>query len=138
MKTYARIENGAVVELFETDGDIAEMFHPDLVWIEAPVGVAVGYSYNAGTFAPSAPAAPAVHVPASVSPLQARRALLAAGLLNRVQTAVAGADQETQLAWEFATSVDRGSAVVAALAAALGLSDAQLDALFISAAAITS
>lgn len=35
MKTYARIESGVVVELFETDGDITQMFHPDLVWVEA-------------------------------------------------------------------------------------------------------
>lgn len=32
MKTYARIENGVVVELFTTDGNMAEMFHPDLIW----------------------------------------------------------------------------------------------------------
>jgi hypothetical protein len=138
MKTYARIENGVVAELFETDGDIAEMFHPSMVWIEAPANVAVGYSYSAGSFTPPAAPAPMAHVPQSVSPLQARRALLAAGLLSQVQTAVAGADQETQLAWEFATSVDRDSAVVASLAAALGLSPAQLDALFTSAAAIVS
>lgn len=34
MKNYARIENGLVAELFETAGDMAELFHPALVWIE--------------------------------------------------------------------------------------------------------
>jgi hypothetical protein len=34
MKTYARIANGAVFELIETDGNIEEMFTPDLVWVD--------------------------------------------------------------------------------------------------------
>lgn len=50
MKTYARIYNGAVAELFETRGDIAEMFHPSLVWVEAPQGVEIGYLYDEGVF----------------------------------------------------------------------------------------
>jgi len=32
MSIYARIQNGVVAELFETDGNIAEMFHADLEW----------------------------------------------------------------------------------------------------------
>ncbi|SDI53869.1 DUF4376 domain-containing protein [Pseudomonas panipatensis] len=59
MKTYARIEDVVVVELFETDGDISEMFHPDLVWVVVPDGadVACGWTYAAGKF--SAPVVPA-------------------------------------------------------------------------------
>ncbi|CAI8931311.1 MULTISPECIES: hypothetical protein [unclassified Pseudomonas] len=34
MKTYARIFNSTVVELFSTDGNMAEMFHPDLLWVD--------------------------------------------------------------------------------------------------------
>ena len=34
MKTYARIVNNTVVELFATDGNMAEMFHPDLFWVD--------------------------------------------------------------------------------------------------------
>ncbi|WP_415763486.1 hypothetical protein [Pseudomonas sp. CP4] len=34
MKTYARIVNATVVELFATDGNMAEMFHPDLLWVD--------------------------------------------------------------------------------------------------------
>ena len=30
---YARIYEGGVVEFFETDGDITEMFHPSLIWV---------------------------------------------------------------------------------------------------------
>jgi len=34
MKTYARVSNGRVAELFATAGDIGEMFHPSFVWID--------------------------------------------------------------------------------------------------------
>jgi hypothetical protein len=34
MKTYARIVNNTVVELFSTDGNMVEMFHPDLQWAD--------------------------------------------------------------------------------------------------------
>lgn len=33
MNTYARIYGGLVAELFSTDGDMATMFHPDLIWV---------------------------------------------------------------------------------------------------------
>jgi len=58
MKTYARIDGVEVVELFATDGDITEMFHPDLVWVEITnaADVAVGWTYADGKF--SAPVVP--------------------------------------------------------------------------------
>ncbi|GAA0411468.1 hypothetical protein GCM10008969_37870 [Pseudomonas veronii subsp. inensis] len=34
MRTYVRVCDGLVVEIFETDGDITEMFHPDLIWVD--------------------------------------------------------------------------------------------------------
>jgi hypothetical protein len=34
MKLYVRINNGSIAELFPTDGDIAEMFNPALVWVD--------------------------------------------------------------------------------------------------------
>jgi hypothetical protein len=33
MSKYARIVDGQIFEFFETDGDIAQMFHPDLTWV---------------------------------------------------------------------------------------------------------
>lgn len=55
MKNYARIEGGIVAELFETDGDIAEMFHPDLVWVEVPKGCSpqVGWVCIGDEFSPT-------------------------------------------------------------------------------------
>lgn len=34
MKTYARVQDGVVVELFDTDGDIEIMFNASLVWVD--------------------------------------------------------------------------------------------------------
>jgi len=57
MKNYARIESGVVVELFSTDGDISEMFHPDLVWVEVPSNIepVIGWVYESGEFHASTP-----------------------------------------------------------------------------------
>lgn len=62
MKNYARIDNGEVVELFSTAGNIAAMFHPDLVWVAVPEGVSVscGWVYADGQLSPPAPAASTV------------------------------------------------------------------------------
>jgi hypothetical protein len=136
MKTYARIENSIVAELFETDGDIAEMFHPSLIWVPAPGDVAVGDEYAAGQFERPQPPAPVATVPTSISPAQARLALLGAGLLDQVEAAVAAGSRATQIAWEMATVIERSSPTVVALSAALGLDDAQLDDLFTTAAGI--
>ncbi len=56
MKTYARIQDGVVAELFETDADINQLFHPDLVWKECGPGTQVGDVFEAGLF--SRPAIP--------------------------------------------------------------------------------
>jgi hypothetical protein len=69
-------------------------------------------------------------VPASITRFQARAALLAAGLLDDVEMAVAASPRFVQIAWEDASVFDRSSPTIAALAAALSLSDADLDDLF--------
>lgn len=50
MQSYAHIYNGQVVELFETDGDITQMFHPSLVWIECPPEVQQGWLFDGEMF----------------------------------------------------------------------------------------
>jgi hypothetical protein len=76
-------------------------------------------------------------VPESVAQWQARTALLRAGLLAQVEAAVAQASDEVKIAWEYAPRIRRDSDFTVAIAAALSLSDAQLDALFVTAAEIT-
>jgi hypothetical protein len=58
MKTFARIENGIVVELLELGDDlnIKEMFHPEMVWVECDATVKQGWTWGEGKF--SAPANP--------------------------------------------------------------------------------
>ncbi len=75
-----------------------------------------------------------VAVPEVVTMRQARLALLGAGLLAQVNTAVAnmpGAEGDAaRIEWEYAQEVRRDSPLVAALSAAFGWTGAQLDDLF--------
>jgi hypothetical protein len=75
-------------------------------------------------------------VPASVTPFQAKAALLQAGLLDTVLAAVANSSPIAQLAWAEATEFRRTSPTVLALASALGLSESDLDDLFKAASRI--
>lgn len=77
------------------------------------------------------------YVPPFITMAQARVVLHRAGLLSAVEAAVAAAGGEVQIAWEYSQTVSRQSALIAALAPALGLSDATLDQLFRDAAVIT-
>lgn len=81
---------------------------------------------------------PTPPVPQTVPMRQARLALLAAGLLDDVDAAIAAIPDEmqrraAQIEWEFASDVVRDSSLVALLGQALGLDDAGLDGLFIEA-----
>lgn len=71
-----------------------------------------------------------VYVPAVVSMRQARLALLQAGYLGAINSAMTVAPEADRITWEYATEVSRSSALVGAMAAMLGLSDADLDNLF--------
>lgn len=75
-------------------------------------------------------------VPKSVSPNQIRRALTRSGLRTLVEAAVAAGDQDLKDWWEFAAPVERDHPLVVAMAADLGVSDTQLDDLFILAGSI--
>lgn len=75
-----------------------------------------------------------VAVPEVVTMRQARLALLGAGLLAQVNTAVAnmpGAEGDAaRIEWEYAQEVRRDSPLVAALSAAFGWTSAKLDDIF--------
>lgn len=89
----------------------------------------------AALFANIAPNAP--DVPQSVTPYQARCALDAAGLLDAVEAIVAQSTRQTRNAWEYGISVERNSPMINDLGAALGLTAAQIDQLFITANGIS-
>lgn len=75
--------------------------------------------------------------PASVTLAQARVALHRAGIFAAVNSAINQAGGEALEAWEYSNTVSRNSALVLAMAAALNLTDAQVDGLFRTAHAIT-
>jgi len=89
---------------------------------------------------PSPYVAPPAPVPQVVSRFQARAALLGAGLLDDVEALMASPATPAihRLAWTDAVEFRRDSPTIAAVAAALSLSDAQLDGLFTVAAGITA
>lgn len=74
----------------------------------------------------------------AITPRQARLALLSAGLLDTVQQAFAGLPEPqrtaAQIEWEYSVSIDRASPLVAQFGPILGLTEAQIDDLFIAAA----
>ena len=73
-------------------------------------------------------------VPIEISMRQARLALHGAGLLASVETAVAQSTKDVQIEWEFAADLRRDWPTLVALSAALGLTDEQVDGLFMQAA----
>lgn len=76
-------------------------------------------------------------IPRSITPRQARLALLNAGLLAQVATALdslPSPDKEAaKIEWEYATTIERDSAWVANLGSALELTEKQVDDLFLQA-----
>lgn len=79
-------------------------------------------------------------VPAAVTMRQARLALLGAGLLSRVDAAIAAMPAPERSAavifWEYSTTVERSNAFVRQLSAGLQLTSQQVDALFVAAAGL--
>ena len=127
------IKSGVVVNTIVATVQEAQTAFPDAICIEATTG-GIGWAWDGSTL--SAPAAPpvVVTVPSSVTMRQARLALLGAGLLDTVETAIAGAGPAAAIEWEYTQEVQRASGLVLAMATALGMTDAQIDALFIAAA----
>lgn len=79
-------------------------------------------------------------IPRIVTMRQARLALLSAGMLPSVNSAIAAmtgtSGDAARVEWEYASDVVRDKVLVQSLAAGLGLSDDQLDELFTAAGAL--
>jgi hypothetical protein len=97
-----------------------------------------GAFFGAGAWAVVDAVPPVKPVPQTVTMRQARLALLAAGKLAAVATAIAALPSPqkdaAQIEWEYASTIDRASPLISSLATALGLDDEALDALFLQAA----
>lgn len=77
------------------------------------------------------------YIPQQVTMRQARLALLDAGLLNLVTSAIDLLEEpqktKVQIEWEYSAIVERNSPLVQQMSLSLGLTEQQLDALFIQA-----
>lgn len=131
MARFAIIDAGRVTNIAEAD----EGFGTSQGWI--PAGSAsIGDVWDGEVFTPGPPAPPVV--PAAVTMRQARLALLGADLLDDVDAAIAALPspqkEAAKIEWEYSQEVQRHNGVVAALGPLLGLTDAQIDDLFLTAA----
>jgi len=76
-------------------------------------------------------------IPSSVTMRQARLALLQAGLLTTVDTAIAnGTDEAMKIEWEYTTSIERDWSSLITLTTAIGMTSEQLDDLFLLASTL--
>lgn len=124
---YAQITNGVVTAVTQ----FAEPNNaPNLVEIDNLNTSLLGHKYENGQFIPVS----LNSIPHSVTMRQARLALLAVDLLDDVEAAVASQGRAAQIEWEYATDVQRTHPLIAAVQAAKGLTDADVDQLFLAAA----
>lgn len=70
------------------------------------------------------------YVPQVLTPRQARLALLQATLLDEVEAMLA-TNKEMQIWWEYSLEIQRSHPHIVSMATALGMTEAQLDDLFI-------
>lgn len=134
---------------YDPSGNLTGAFWQDLIPAHAANHIEVTaqqyaqwvtFKANAGRDGLEPAPAPPVAVPQFVTMRQARLALLDAGLLSSVDAAIAAmsepAKSAAQIEWEYASEVQRGNGMVPAMAAALGMTESQIDDLFIAAATL--
>lgn len=96
------------------------------------------YTYLNGAVIKKATQVNPIDVPQSITPVQARLALLNAGLYDAATTAIsnlAGADKaRAEIEWEYATLIHRDNFFITTVASLLSLTSNQVDNLFIEAA----
>lgn len=105
--------------------------------VDASIGGNIGDSIVNGVLI-TAPIV--ISVPEQVTMRQARLALLGAGLLSMVDTTIdslpSPTKEQARIEWDYSSTVERHRGLVTSIGAALGLTEAQLDHLFITAATL--
>lgn len=96
--------------------------------------VNVGWTWDGTNLV--APPTPAPVIPQTVTQKQARLALFGAGLLDQVNAAVTAAGGAVLITWEYSDVINRNDALIIAIGASLGLTSAQIDALFVTASTL--
>lgn len=97
-------------------------------------GSADSWKFAGGEFQKTPIPVPGTAIPNRITMRQARLALLQAGLLTQVDTAIAAiagdAGDAARIDWQFAQTVERAHPLVATMTAQLNLTTKQLDDLF--------
>lgn len=109
--------------LTTTDGQLRSNF-TGYVWLDLPY------------VTPAPIPTPVPIVPQVVTMRQARLALDAAGLLSSVQAAINAGSNAAKITWEYSSEVQRNNGLIPTMAAALGMTETQIDNLFIAAAVL--
>lgn len=137
---YAQIVQNTVHGVYEYD-PLPE-FAPSIVMIELPEDspVQAGWRYISGEFLEPVIPEPESVVPEKVTMRQARLALHGAGILPQVQPAIDALPEPprtlAQIEWDYSSEVFRNREFVNMLGSQLGLTDEQIDQLFIQAATL--
>lgn len=105
-------------------------------WKDCPKECTIDWIFNGSTFKAPVIPEPEPYIPSVVSMRQARLALLQSGLLATVDAAIAQGTEADKITWEYATEVNRNDTLVANLSMALGLTEQQLNDLFVLASAL--
>jgi hypothetical protein len=133
MSTYALLDaNGLIVNRIDLD-NLSDWPVPDGHTLVPDEGYNIGGSIAGGVYTPPASDIPVPQppsVPQSVTPRQARLALLAAGLLDAVEAAVNAAGGATKVTWDFATVINRTDPLISTIGSSLNLTSDQIDVLF--------
>lgn len=135
MKAAILNAENKVVNIAKIDN---ELFAQEQGWIVSSTAK-IGDTYDAVNDIFISPPPPPEPVPATVSKRQAKQQLLIAGLLDNVQPAIdaipdATERELTQIYWDDSQEFERNHPTLTAIASqALGLTDEQLDQLFIAA-----
>jgi len=79
------------------------------------------------------PQEPVVYIPTQVTMRQARLALHAEGLLTGINSAIEQMGEAAKIEWEYAPYVQRDNPLIAMVQQAYGMTDEQIDNLFVSA-----
>jgi len=127
---FALVFNEQVIQVEDTTFPVA----PALQWIEIPsdLNVTPGWTYDGTFHAPPAPPPPPV--PFQVPMWAVRTVLQNDGLFDQAQALInETSDVALKNVWEYGNFADRNSRAINVLAIELGLTDAQVDQMFIDA-----
>lgn len=122
---YAIIENNKIVNVAVADTYL------DINWVQLQDGFGIGDNYVNGVFSK---AEVVVQVPQTLTPRQIRMQLTNSGLRQQVEDMVANSnDYALKDWWEYSLDYKRDNPILIDIATQLGLTDEQLDDMFIQA-----